>query len=233
MKKTFALFVMAAAYLVATAQANNMNSQSEGEESKVQAVENVAGTGNVYRDPQIAYMDGNRFCIYDNNKFYIMATGPFKGKKEFGIRFLIRYKAGQPVDFNPDESKAYMTLESGITELKAYSAEEYLNKLNKRILWFGPSNMESASSTVTNVTDGLGNKVGTVQSETQVYTGAADEAYAEAERSVREDYLKRNTLFEGREVEGRIAVAKPKKGKGNVEFLLKVDGDTYIFNFEI
>ena len=114
-------------------------------------------------------------------------------------------------------------------ELDVYTASEYLKKLKKNILWFGPGNVEKVNATTT-IKDGNGKKTGEMESTASVYTGGRDAAYSDAEEYVRKEYLKRNTVFSGENISGIIAIENPK---GNpFELHLMLGDEMYVFNFE-
>ena len=125
--------------------------------------------------------------------------------------------------------KAYTEKRGKRKELNVYTANEYLKKLKKNILWFGPDNVEKVNATTT-IKDGQGQKTGKVESTVSVYTGGQDAAYSDAEEYVRKEYLKRNTVFSGQELNGIIAVENPK-GKP-FELHLKLGDEMYVFKFE-
>lgn len=192
--------------------------------------------GNVYDNPHTCYVDGEQLFVYDTEKMFISAIARITDKSygfgsELKIAFSIQNKEKVPVDFYPEETRAYEMRKSRMKELKVYSSKEYLKKVQRNILWFGPDNVENAATVEIEVKDGIGNRLGSVSTKAKVYTGAADEAYDSAEKSVKETYLKRNTLFQGKEVNGVLVIGKPKGN--NAEVHLKVGEDIYVFNFEL
>lgn len=188
---------------------------------------------NEYTTPHAAYVDGEQLLVYDNDKVFISAIARITSQdygfgNDLKIALSITNKSDTPFNFIPEESTAYEIRKGKEKELKVYSSKEFLKRMRKNILWFGPDNVENVSVS-TEVKDGTGKKIGSVSSKTQVYTGAADEAFDNAEEYVRKNYLKKNTLIKGNEVKGVLAVQKPKGD--SVFFNLKVGEDVYVFNF--
>ena len=187
-----------------------------------------------HNNPIHTYIDGIEVLSYKTEDMEL-SIAPRLASKEYGLGkelklvLVLKNDGEAPVDFNPANIKAYTEKRGKRKELNVYTANEYLKKLKKNILWFGPDNVEKVNATTT-IKDGQGQKTGKVESTVSVYTGGQDAAYSDAEEYVRKEYLKRNTVFSGQELNGIIAVENPK-GKP-FELHLKLGNDMYIFNFE-
>lgn len=195
---------------------------------------NALSAQTLYENPLRAYIDGAEVLSYKTEEYEISLAPRLSDKayglgKELKLVLVLKNDGEIPVDFNPANIKAYTEKKGKRKELNVYTANEYLKKLKKNILWFGPDNVEKVNATTT-IKDGQGQKTGKVESTVSVYTGGQDAAYSDAEEYVRKEYLKRNTVFSGQELNGIIAVENPK-GKP-FELHLKLGNDMYIFNFE-
>lgn len=187
-----------------------------------------------HNNPIHTYIDGIEVLSYKTEEYEI-SLAPRLSDKEYGfgkelkLVLVLKNDGEIPVDFNPANIKAYTEKKGKRKELNVYTANEYLKKLKKNILWFGPDNVEKVNATTT-IKDGQGQKTGKVESTVSVYTGGQDAAYADAEEYVRKEYLKRNTVFSGQELNGIIAVENPK-GKP-FELHLRLGDEMYVFNFD-
>lgn len=195
---------------------------------------NALSAQTLYENPLRAYIDGAEVLSYKTEEYEISLAPRLSDKayglgKELKLVLVLKNDGEIPVDFNPANIKAYTEKKGKRKELNVYTASEYLKKLKKNILWFGPDNVEKVNATTT-IKDGQGQKTGKVESTVSVYTGEQDAAYSDAEEYVRKEYLKRNTVFSGQELNGIIAVENPK-GKP-FELHLKLGNDMYVFNFE-
>ena len=189
---------------------------------------------NTYTNPHSAYVNGEELLVFDNENMFISAVARITSKdygfgNELKVALSLTNKSDIPVNFIPEKCTAFEMRKSKKKELKVYSSKEFLKKMRKNILWFGPDNVESVAGANTVVKDKNGNKLGSVSTNAKMYTGAADEAYKNADDYIREMYLKKNTLFRDKEVKGILVIQKPK-GE-SVEFHLMVGNDEYIFNF--
>lgn len=187
-----------------------------------------------YDNPIRVYIDGVEVLSYSTENLEISLAPRISSKsygfgKEMRLYVVLRNQGESPLDFNPKGITAFTIRKGKEVELEVYSASEYLKKLKKNILWFGPDNVEKVNA-ATAIKDGQGQNTGEVESTISVYTGGQDAAYSDAEEYVRKEYLKRNTVFSGQELNGIIAVENPK-GKP-FELHLKLGNDMYIFNFE-
>lgn len=185
-------------------------------------------------NPIRAYIDGSEVLSYKTEDMELsiaprLASKAYGFGKEIKLYVTLKNNGETPIDFNPENLKAFTMKKGKKIELDVYTAAEYLKKLKKNILWFGPDNVEKANATTT-IKDGQGQKAGEVESTVSVYTGGQDAAYSNAEEYVRKEYLKRNTVFSGQELNGIIAVENPK-GKP-FELHLKLGDEMYVFNFE-
>lgn len=183
---------------------------------------NALSAQNLYENPIRAYIDGTEVLSYKTEEYEI-SLAPRLSDKEYGfgkelkLVLVLKNDDENPVDFNPANIKAYTEKKGKRKELDVYTANEYLKKLKKNILWFGPDNVEKVNATTT-IKDGQGQKTGKVESTVSVYTGGQDAAYSDAEEYVRKDaeeyvrkeYLKRNTVFPVQELNGIIAVENRK-----------------------
>lgn len=158
-----------------------------------------------------------------------LASKAYGFGKEIKLYVALKNNGETPIDFNPENLKAFTMKRGKKIELDVYTASEYLKKLKKNILWFGPDNVEKVNATTT-IKDGQGQKAGEVKSTVSVYTGEQDAAYSNAEEYVRKEYLKRNTVFSGQEISGIIAVENPKRNP--LELRLTLGNEIYVFNFE-
>ena len=187
-----------------------------------------------HNNPIHTYIDGIEVLSYKTEEYEI-SLAPRLSDKEYGfgkelkLVLVLKNDGEIPVDFNPANIKAYTEKKGKRKELNVYTANEYLKKLKKNILWFGPDNVEKVNATTT-IKDGQGQKTGKVESTVSVYTGEQDAAYSDAEEYVRKEYLKRNTVFSGQELNGIIAVENPK-GKP-FELHLRLGDEMYVFNFD-
>lgn len=187
-----------------------------------------------HNNPICAYIDGTEVLIYKTKVMELsiaprLASKAYGFGKEIKLYVVLKNNGDSPIDFNPVNIRAFTTKRGKKAELDVYTASEYLKKLKKNILWFGPDNVETVNSATT-IKDGQGQKTGEVKSTVSVYTGGQDAAYSDAEEYVRKEYLKRNTVFPGQELNGIIAVENPK-GKP-FELHLKLGDEMYVFNFE-
>ena len=195
---------------------------------------NAPSAQTLYENPICAYIDGTEVLSYKTDEHEISLAPRLSDKayglgKELKLVLVLKNDGEAPVDFNPANIKAYTEKNGKRKELNVYTANEYLKKLKKNILWFGPDNVEKVNATTT-IKDGQGQKTGKVESTVSVYTGGQDAAYSDAEEYVRKEYLKRNTVFSGQELNGIIAVENPK-GKP-FELHLKLGDEMYVFKFE-
>lgn len=195
---------------------------------------NALSAQTLYENPLRAYIDGAEVLSYKTEEYEISLAPRLSDKayglgKELKLVLVLKNDGEIPVDFNPANIKAYTEKKGKRKELNVYTANEYLKKLKKNILWFGPDNVEKVNATTT-IKDGQGQKTGKVESTVSVYTGGQDAAYSDAEEYVRKEYLKRNTVFSGQELNGIIAVENPK-GKP-FELHLKLGDEMYVFKFE-
>ena len=187
-----------------------------------------------HNNPIHTYIDGIEVLSYKTEDMEL-SIAPRLASKEYGLGkelklvLVLKNDGEAPVDFNPANIKAYTEKNGKRKELNVYTANEYLKKLKKNILWFGPDNVEKVNATTT-IKDGQGQKTGKVESTVSVYTGGQDAAYSDAEEYVRKEYLKRNTVFSGQELNGIIAMENPK-GKP-FELHLKLGDEMYVFKFE-
>lgn len=187
-----------------------------------------------YDTPIRAYIGGVEVLSYKTENLELSLAPRLSSKsygfgKEIRLYVVLRNQGESPLDFNPKTIKAFTVKKGKEVELKVYSSSEYLKKLKKNILWFGPDNVESVN-TSTSIKGGEGQMIGNVESNTNVYTGGRDAAYSDAEEYVRKEYLKRNTVFAGQELSGIIAIDSPK-GKSFVVHI-ELNDSHYIFKFE-
>lgn len=187
-----------------------------------------------YDSPIRAYIDGVEVLSYETENLELSLAPSLSSKsygfgKEIRLYIVLRNQGESPLDFNPKTIKAFTVKKGEEVELKVYSSSEYLKKLKKNILWFGPDNVESVN-TSTSIKGEEGQMIGNVESNTNVYTGGRDAAYSDAEEYVRKEYLKRNTVFAGQELSGIIAIDSPK-GKSFVVHI-ELNDNHYIFKFE-
>ena len=180
------------------------------------------------------YIDGVEVLSYRTGNMELsiaprLASKAYGFGKEIKLYVALKNNGETPIDFNPINIKAFTTKKGKKVELDIYTASEYLKRLKKNILWFGPDNVEKVNSATT-IKDGQGKKTGEVESTVSVYTGEQDAAYSDAEEYVRKEYLKRNTVFSGQELNGIIAVENPKRKP--FELYLKLGDEMYVFNFE-
>lgn len=187
-----------------------------------------------YNNPIRAYIDGVEVLSYKTEVMELsiaprLASQAYGFGKEMKLYVVLKNNGDTPIDFNPANMKAFSMKKGKKIELKVYTASEYLKKLKKNILWFGPDNVEKVN-TATTIKDGQGQKTGEVKSTVSVYTGGQDAAYSDAEEYVRKEYLKRNTVFSGQELGGIIAVENPKRKP--FELHLKLENEMYVFYFE-
>lgn len=185
-------------------------------------------------NPIRAYIGGVEVLSYKTGNMELsiaprLASKAYGFGKEIKLYVVLKNNGETPIDFNPANMKAFTVRKNKEVELDVYTASEYLKKLKKNILWFGPDNVEKVNATTT-ITDGRGQKTGEVESTASVYTGGQDAAYSDAEEYVRKEYLKRNTVFPEQEISGIIAVENPK-GKP-FELHLKLGNEMYVFDFE-
>lgn len=195
---------------------------------------NILSAQTLYENPLRAYIDGAEVLSYKTEEYEISLAPRLSDKayglgKELRLILALKNDGEIPVDFNPANIKAYTEKKGKRKELNVYTASEYLKKLKKNILWFGPDNVEKVNATTT-IKDGQGQKTGKVESTVSVYTGGQDAAYSDAEEYVRKEYLKRNTVFAGQELSGIIAIDSPK-GKSFVVHI-ELNDNHYIFKFE-
>lgn len=187
-----------------------------------------------HNNPIRVYIDGVEVLSYRTGNMELsiaprLASKAYGFGKEIKLYVALKNNGETPIDFNPVNIKAFTTKKGKKVELDIYTASEYLKKLKKNILWFGSDNVEKVNAATT-IKDGHGQKTGEVESTVSVYTGEQDAAYSDAEEYVRKEYLKRNTVFSGQELNGIIAVENPK-GK-SFELYLKLGDEMYFFNFE-
>lgn len=187
-----------------------------------------------HNNPIRVYIDGVEVLSYRTGNMELsiaprLASKAYGFGKEIKLYVALKNNGETPIDFNPVNIKAFTTKKGKKVELDIYTASEYLKKLKKNILWFGPDNVENVNAATT-IKDGHGQKTGEVESTVSVYTGEQDAAYSDAEEYVRKEYLKRNTVLSGQELNGIIAVENPK-GKP-FELYLKLSDEMYVFNFE-
>lgn len=195
---------------------------------------NALSAQTLYENPIRAYIDGTEVLSYKTDEHEISLAPRLSDKayglgKELKLVLVLKNNGEAPVDFNPANIKAYTEKKGKRKELNVYTASEYLKKLKKNILWFGPDNVEKINAATT-IKDGQGQRTGKVESTVSVYTGGQDAAYSDAEEFVRKEYLKRNTVFAGQELSGIIAIDSPK-GKSFVVHI-ELNDNHYIFKFE-
>lgn len=160
-----------------------------------------------------------------------------KDEKEFAkhssLVVAIKNGSDKSVTFNPEEIEAKVIDNSGREEkCKAYTAQELIKKERRNIFWFGPNNVSSVTTNSSITTrDKHGNVVTTTDGKatTQVYTGAKEEAMADAENKIQESYFQKTTIFPGKFKHGEI-VLKNRKSK-NIILTIPLGGTNFIFDF--
>lgn len=201
-----------------------------------------ASAQKIYKDAVSAYSDDMPVRSYITDKVEV-AVGADVKKREYGfgeelrLYIIVKNKCEMPVNVGPENIKISVTEGKEFTELNVLTAKEYLKKIKKNILLFGPDNKEDVKvETKVRAVDGWGlESMGGINSttKTSVYTGARDEAYSSAEEFVNAEYLKKNTLLNGEELNGFVATKISKKAKKKpIEIKMELGGDIYIFNFE-
>ena len=194
----------------------------------------------VYKDAVLTYSNDMPVYSYTTDKVELIVTPDIDNRiygfgKELRLYIRVKNKSETPINIGPELVKVSVAKGNGSSDLYVYTANEYLNSIQKNILLFGPDNKEKVSVTTTaTAKDETGMKIGEFQASTStyVYTGALDEAYSSTKEFVSAKYLKRNTLFNGQEAKGFVAAKITKKTKNKpIEIKVELGGDIYIFNF--
>lgn len=185
---------------------------------------------NVYKDHQVVYKDGNRVFVNEKNGLSVaMSCKRVSGGTR--VDYAIENNTGKPINVLHENITAeYRNKKGKVVPLEVRSYKEALNKARTTVLLWGPNNTEKVKSK-TQVKDKSGLVVGTVDTESEVYTGALDEAYKEVENKM-SDYLKDNTLFDKESTSGFFLTKKPKGEIYTLRFKLGEDTFEYLFYIE-
>ena len=149
-----------------------------------------------------------------------------KDEKEFtkhsSLVVAIKNGSDKSVTFNPEEIEAKVIDNSGREEkCKAYTAQELIKKERSSVTTNSSITTRDKHGNVVTTTDG--------KATTQVYTGAKDEAMADAENKIQESYFQKTTIFPGKFKHGEI-VLKNRKSK-NIILTIPLGGTNFIFDF--
>ena len=189
---------------------------------------------NRYDMPMRAYVDGADVLTFKTENVEIELAAYLIDKmygpgKEVNLHITLKNTGERPVDFNPGKMVAYLIKKGKKIEVDIYSASDYLFKVDNSIIWYGPSNEETQTSTTT-VKGRDGKTIKSVESETKRYTGERDAAYMDAEDYVNSNYVRRNTVFLGQETSGLIVIGNTKQRPFEVH--LPLGGDIFVFEFD-
>lgn len=189
---------------------------------------------NRYDMPMRAYIDGADVLTFKTEALEVELAAYLVDKmygpgKEVNLHLQLKNTGDVPVDFNPSKMVAYMIKKGKKVEVDVYSASDYLFKVDNSIIWYGPSNEETMTSTTT-VKGRDGRTIKSVESETKRYTGERDAAYMDAEDYVNSNYVRRNTVFPGQQTSGLIVIGNTKQRPFEVH--LPLNGDIFIFEFD-
>ncbi len=181
-----------------------------------------------------AYIDGADVLTFKTEALEVELAAYLVDKmygpgKEVNLHLQLKNTGDVPVDFNPSKMVAYMIKKGKKVEVDVYLASDYLFKVDNSIIWYGPSNEETMTSTTT-VKGRDGRTIKSVESETKRYTGERDAAYMDAEDYVNSNYVRRNTVFPGQQTSGLIVIGNTKQRPFEVH--LPLNGDIFIFEFD-
>lgn len=104
--------------------------------------------------PMRAYIDGADVLTFKTEALEVELAAYLVDKmygpgKEVNLHLQLKNTEDVPVDFNPSKMVAYMIKKGMKVEVDVYSASDYLFKVDNSIIWYGPSNEETMTSTTT------------------------------------------------------------------------------------
>lgn len=212
-------------------------------------------------DRKLDYRDGEAWQIYVHNSVMVALSNT--NVKDYGkwhrVDIIISNDGVVPIEFDPVEhiSASAMGIDGIIVDLKVWSSDEYLKKVNRAQSWAAAfvgfaeglsasSAGYSTSTTTTNYTtsDGYGYYSGTATSYTTTYdAGAAYQARVlsqqrinnftnamEDERNIKKlGYLKKNTIFPGETISGYVHIQRNRSK--TAQFIVNIEGAEYVFNW--
>lgn len=189
---------------------------------------------NAYNSQESVYVDGREVLSYVMNDIELYVTaGKTNNRYGFGkeivVDIMFKNNKDESIEFNPGLIDASYSKKGKLRKLKVYSENDYMKKVNKNILLWGPDNTKNIQ-TKTEVKDNNGNKVGEVSTTSQIYTGDADDAYNDMHKYIKDCYIKRNTVFPSKEVRGFMVIESFKGDSFNMS--IDIDSNKYCFSIK-
>lgn len=168
--------------------------------------------GQVYDDHEIAYIDGETIYMNEKDGFMIGVSSSKSNKnifdKNIKITFTFINNTGTTINIlHKNISAEYLNKNGNAEPIEIRTYEDVRKTERNKVFWFGPNNNEMRS-TKTEVKNGCGSTIYSVNTETEVYTGRKDDAYENVDKEL-EGYLRDNTLYDGDHLNGYILIKKP------------------------
>jgi hypothetical protein len=191
-----------------------------------------------YTSPTTLYIKGEHYQCYDEAGLKVIATAevcsaPSGFGSEFRVKMVVVNESDNTLEVNTGNFKAY-TLKGKkkkFQELEVFSDKDYEDFALKNLIWFGPNDSRSVSA-ISIIKDQYGNRLGKVETSGRVYTGEFSDLLSSTEKSIKDNYLSRNTLLPGDVQSGFFVIEKIKKGSVYLEVNLGGNSYFFVFNME-
>ena len=198
----------------------------------------TAGAQTVYDAPQIVFENDDEKHIFTNDKLEVVLSlekgAPLMDFTENPVlEVYVKNNSGESILVDPQQITAVASKGKKTKNLEVYTRKKLESKFNNKMFWFGPNNYKDVTETKkVEFKDEDGKKqTAQQQTTTKVYTGEADKAQEIANKFFNDMYLKKNTVFNEKEIYGVVVMDKAKMDA--IEVTVTLDGDTYVSTFDI